>query len=181
MIVQDQDKRIEKLDRIFELTLLLVSIICATLFQLISAMPYSSEQVQTFERILTSSIRLLLFPIVLTVAMWIPAQLARRQTPKVLLLKTLAWTYLLAMLCVYLLWTMLLSFATLTWILPYLLGGIGFPIIIASILLRFVTTEYEKAMNWKIFKQRKWRSFRVLTIIIAVVLAEISILASYLI
>ena len=98
------DERVEKLDRVFDLVILLASIISAILFQFVSSIPYPEDQVAVYERILRFSFRLFLIPIVLTVVMWIPAQLVRRQTPNILLLKTCAWGYSLEMLCLYLLW-----------------------------------------------------------------------------
>lgn len=179
-LVSEADKRIERLDRVFDLILLLISIISAALLQFISSVPYSEEQVAGFERLLMISLRMFVIPVILTIILWIPTQLAKRQTPRVLLLKMCAWTYLLSMLGVFLFWVLTLGFANVPWLILYMAGlALLISTAVGGMLLSFVTVEYEKAMNWKLFKTKRWQLYRLLPIVSAVVLVEISIFVAY--
>lgn len=174
-------KRIEKLDRVFDLMILLASIISATLFQFVSSIPYSQDEVAMYEHVLKLSFRLFLIPVVLTITMWISAQLARRQTPRILLLKTCAWTYSIEMVCLYLFWAASLGFANTILTFSYMaVAAMIISAVMAGLLLRFVTREYEKALNWKVFKTRDWLYRQVLTILVALLLGELSILVAFL-
>jgi len=85
------------------------------------------------------------------------------------------------MLSLYLLWMLSLGFAAATWSVLFMaVASLIVSSVIGGLALRFVTREYERAMNLEMFKTRSWLYRQVGIIAVALLLGEISILVAFL-
>jgi hypothetical protein len=177
---KEMEKNIEKLDRIFDMLIILASIISASLFQFVSSSPYPQDQIANYERILRVSFKLFLIPLVLTIILWVPTQLAHHQTIRILSMKIHAWAYLLQALSVYFLWIVVFGFGHVLNFGELAILAIIICIVIGGLLLRFIAEEYQRALNLEVFKTKDWRFRQLIIILVAGVLMEISIYLSLL-
>lgn len=177
---EEADKRIEKLDKVFDIIIILASIVSATSFQFFSSMPHPQIDSAAYEKLLTALFRLFLIPLVLAIAMWIPTQLARHFTMRTLLLRTCAWACSLQTLGVYVLFVVIFGFSgTVNF---QILAVISFVIstIIDAVLLLYVVVEYQRAFDPQSLRTRDWLYRQIPAIIVALVLVEVSLILAVL-